>query len=67
MHAFHMVQMVRVSHLVRMVHSLPSPCGSYTFRAGIFGEQIFTILAANHENKFHETYKILNNRENLFC
>ena len=41
-----------------------------TFRAEIFVEQIFaeiffTIFDINRENKFHEAYNILNNRENL--
>ena len=33
--------------------------------AEILVELSFAILAGKHENKFRETYKILNNRENL--
>ena len=37
-----------------------------TLCAEIFAELIFAILIIDCENNFRETYKILNNRENLF-
>ena len=37
-----------------------------TLRTEILGAEIFAILAINRKYKFRETYKTLNNRENLF-